>query len=70
MWGGGKLLKTEHREESGAAEMASPGLVPAGVLSLSRSREAESVVRRKEAPGHARQPCLQPRDRGEGAIRT
>lgn len=50
--------------------MASPGLVPAGVLSLSRSLEAESVIRRKKAPGHARQPGLQPRDRGESGIRV
>lgn len=46
--------------------MASPGLVPAGILSLSRSQEAKSVIRREEAPGHARQPGLQPRNRGEG----
>lgn len=58
--GGGKLLKTEHREESGAAEPVSPGLVPlAGVWSLNGSQEAELVIRRKEAPGHARQPGLQ-----------
>lgn len=55
VWRGGAVVKNRAqegvwREETGAAEMASPGLVPAGVWSL-RSHGVELAVRRKEAWG-------------------
>lgn len=73
---GGASFKNKAKvsgEKIGAAEMVSPGLVPAFQFAFEQKSRCGVTIRREKAPGTCEQPGLQPtggKRKGESSVRT